>query len=555
MRMLSVTLAALFVFGCQSAPQDYRTLTERLSAGDDVAPAALREAFLASIDLPERMERLSDLEQQALAIVEDEPLKLGSMGSAMLDTYYGSLTGHFVLDRFYRHVSAPEAAARHEAWLQRIADDMQRHGDGSAERPLPAVTPAEARTYVVSRGGDVVGSIYQSSESVPFSLLLQVRRDGAPIEGMHFDLSGLYHSVRQAFIGLDEDGGPGELPGDHDFSPFTLIGFLAKQNDSAAQSAIGAFLARDGRTDEAARWLRAASRSGNLLANLLLARIHWEQARGAGDDTTREFALDQVMENYLHAIALGSSDAMYALAVLYLNGHYGEQNKVSGVPLLEQADAADHSDATLFLAHLHYTGEVVDKDLDAARGYYARAAELGNPFARRSYARFLLDRDAAQPGDPRAVTWLTDQARDGEAESMLLLGNLHARGIGTPHSVRRAVRWFKQAVTTAPNDASIVNEVAWTLTVSDQDALRRVRYARTIMDQLMASNEGARQRPEYLDTWAATYAATGDFDRAVALQEQAVDVAMAAEYEDVLEILQKHLAEFQAGRTLSEAVP
>jgi P2-related tail formation protein len=153
------------------------------------------------------------------------------------------------------------------------------------------------------------------------------------------------------------------------------------------------------------------------------------------------------------------------------------------------------------------------------------------------------------------VTWLTDQARDGEAESMLLLGNLHARGIGTPHSVRRAVRWFKQAVTTAPNDASIVNEVAWTLTVSDQDALRRVRYARTIMDQLMASNEGARQRPEYLDTWAATYAATGDFDRAVALQEQAVDVAMAAEYEDVLEILQKHLAEFQAGRTLSEAVP
>ena len=60
----------------------------------------------------------------------------------------------------------------------------------------------------------------------------------------------------------------------------------------------------------------------------------------------------------------------------------------------------------------------------------------------------------------------------------------------------------------ARTDPNIVNEVAWTLTVSDRDSLRRERYAREIMDHLMEANEAARQRPEYLDTWAATYAAT-----------------------------------------------
>jgi TPR repeat protein len=262
-----------------------------------------------------------------------------------------------------------------------------------------------------------------------------------------------------------------------------------------------------------------------------------------------------VLENYLHAIALGSSDAMYALGVLYLNGHYGEENEVAGVPLLNQAAALDHSDATMFLGHLHYAGEVVDKDLGSARAYYAQASDLGNPMARKSYARFLLDRDAEQPGDPRALAWLEELADNGEAESMLLLGNLYARGVGTDPSARRAVNWFKQAVEQDPEDPNIVNEVAWTLAVSDRDGLRRERYAREIMDRLMEANGDARQRPEYLDTWAATYAANGDFDRAVTLQQQALDVAEAADYAEVLDILKVHLEAFHAGETISEAVP
>ncbi|MBX3706177.1 MAG: sel1 repeat family protein [Pseudomonadales bacterium] len=541
---------AVLSAGCQTAPPTYRVLTEQIAAGADVSVGDLRQAFLAAPDSAERMARLTDLELQAFSIIEDEPLKLGSIGTAIIDTYYGSLTGHYVLARFYRHVDNEAAALPHETWVERIQASMaegasDRRGAGT-QPMLVAVTPIEAQVYALSRDLDPIGSIYQTSEAVPFSLMLQATRAPGPVETLQFDLTSLLTGMQTALGGDPEDP---------DFTPLNLIGYLAKQGDSAAQTAVGAFLASQGRLDDAINWLRSASRTGNMLANTLLARIFWEQARQTEDEALRQQALDEVLENYLHAIALGSPDAMYALGVLYLNGHFGEDNLNSGVPLLNQAAALDHSDAIMFLAHLHYAGEVVERDLTAARTYYARAAELGNPYARRSYARFLLDRSTEQSGDPQALAWLEELAGEGDAEAMLLIGNLHARGLGTQQSARAAVNWFRKAVAAAPGDASIVNEVAWTLTVSDQTSLRRVRYARQIMDRLMTNDSAARARPEYLDTWAAIYAASGDFERAVSLQEEAIAAATAGDFGDVEEILRKHLEYFRSGQTISEAIP
>ncbi len=181
-------------------------MTERVAAGDAVDPAELRISFQHAADLPERMERLTDLEAQALSVVDDEPLKLGSIGSAILDTYVGSLTGHYVLARFYEYVSNPKADY-HEDWVARITASMADAGDGTREQPLPAVTPAEARVYARLQDWEPVGSIYQSDqpgdneETVVFSLLLQVRPDSGPLKNVRFDLSGLYEAMRQEFQG------------------------------------------------------------------------------------------------------------------------------------------------------------------------------------------------------------------------------------------------------------------------------------------------------------------------------------------------------------------
>lgn len=539
---------AMLAGGCQTTrPATYGELHDKVLNGDSVDVRELREAFGRDVALPEHMERLAELEQQALELVEDEPLKLGSIGSAILDTYQGSITGHYVMTRFYEHVEAPEAAAGHLQWLARIKADMERSGDGSREEPMPVMTSVDAQMYVIYLGMSPVGAIYQTSDEHPFTLLIQARPEDGPIENLNFDLTSVYQAMRMDFATTGD--------AEDEFSPFSVIGYLAKRGDTAAQAAIGAFLASQNRYKDAVDWLKAASRTGNLVASSVLARLYWERANSAEDETERDEALDEVMENYLHAIALGSTDAMYALAVLYLNSQYGEENRSSGVTLLTQAAEANHAEAAMFLAHLYYTGDVVSQDLNRARSYYIQASELENDFAIRSYARFLLDRSAAQAPDPRILAWLETLAKNDDAEAMLLLGNVYARGVGTSQSFSRAVRWYRQAVKTAPNDASIVNEIAWTLTVSNFEDLKRIRYARTIMDTLMESNVDARARPEYLDTWAAAYAANGDFERAIELQEQALTVAEKMEFDSVLDILREHLDAFRNGQTITETAP
>lgn len=543
----SLCLAALAA-GCQTAaPVPYGELHDKAVNGESVSVAELRESFRRDVALPERMERLMELEQQALQLVEDEPLKLGSIGSAILDTYQASITGHYVMARFYEYVETPEAAASHIEWLERIQTDMASVGDGSREAPFPAMTSVDAQMYAISLNESPVGAIYQTSEAVPFGLMIQARPESGPIESFHFDLGAVLDAMRMDFSATANE--------DADFSPVSVIGYLAKRGDTAAQAAIGAFLASQNRTDDAIDWLRASSRAGNLVASSVLAQLYWRKASSAESPEERQDALDEVLEHYLHAIALGSSDAMYELAVLYLNNHYGEENRASGVTLLNQAAEAGHGDAAVFLAHLYYTGDLVEQDLDRARSFYVQACELGSGFGRRSYARFLLDRSIDQAPDPRAIDWLEAQADDGDPEAMILLGNMHARGVGTRQNFGRAVSWYRKAVKTAPEDASIVNEVAWTLTVSHFPELKRPNYAREIMDTLMAVNEAARARPEYLDTWAATHAANGDFERAIELQQQALAAAEALEFESVMEILETHLQAFRDGETITETAP
>ena len=540
MRVWLVVLAVVAHVGCQSAPLDYGVLSDKIVNGKTVSISALRNAFFELDDLSERMERLTELESQAIQLVDDQPLKLGSIGTAILDTYYGSLTGHYVLQRFYEHVESPEAAAPHNDWVERIREDIEANGDGTREHPYPAVTAVEPKMYVITLGMSPVGSIYQTNERLPYTLLLQVRAPTGAIRNLHFDLGGVFIAMSQEFAG------------NADFSPFAVIGYQAKRGDSAAQAAIGAFLATQNRFDDATNWLRGASRTGNLLANSILARIFWERASEETDPEKIEAALKEVLENYLHAVALGSTDAMYALGVLYLNDHYGEENRSSGIPLLKQAAELDHSSAAMFLAHMHYTGEAVERELDVASAYYVQASELDNPFARRAYARFLL---AERRQDSRAIGWLVELAKEGDAESMLLLGNLHARGVGVKQSPRRAVGWYKDAVKISPEDANIVNEIAWTLTVSDLRSLKRTRYALNIMDDLMSNDDEARSKPEYLDTWAAAHAANGNFGRAISVQEEAVQAAKADQYESVREVIEQHLDEFRNGRTITETAP
>ncbi|MDG2278009.1 MAG: hypothetical protein P8L31_08605, partial [Pseudomonadales bacterium] len=55
--------------------------------GELLDPVVERQQFLTSDNYSADLKRLLELEQQALALIEDEPLKLGSIGAAILEIY------------------------------------------------------------------------------------------------------------------------------------------------------------------------------------------------------------------------------------------------------------------------------------------------------------------------------------------------------------------------------------------------------------------------------------------------------------------------------------
>jgi TPR repeat protein len=543
-----LTLAAsLLVSACQSidAADEYQPLATAAAAGEKVAVADLRRAFLADPEFNDRMQRLAPLERQAMQLLADEPLKLGAIGSAILDIYYGSVAGHYALLKFYEHVDADEGAAEHRVWLERIETAIRENADGTRAGPYHVVSASEAQAFLRVNELTPVGSMYHSTDEVPFMMLVTARPREGRLENVYFDLTDAYEAVEVTVDSANAD---------QTFSPGVLIGYLAQRDDSAAQASIGAYLFARDEYDNAADWLTAATRTGNILANLLLARVYQTRADDLEGEPRRE-AMDFALEHYLHAVAVGSDEAMFALGGLYLDGDYGADNVASGVALLKQAADLDNSDAMVWLAHLHSVGNHVDLDLDAAAGYYRRACSLGDTRARLQYARFLLVHKDQREFDPDAVEWLKQDAKLDEPEAMLLLGNLYARGLGVSTSYRRSLRWFKEAVSNAPDDANIVNEVAWALTVTNLERLRNPDYALKIMERIMTTDEQARQNPAYLDTWAAAYAANGKFERAVVVQAEAVNAAEELEQVEVIDILREHLDAFENGQTIIDAVP
>ncbi len=566
--MGTVLFACLAAAGCvgiqpDSVPLDYDQMADQPYHETPADPArveALRQAFLSTPDFDQRMRALTLLEHQLVAMT-DEPLRLGSIGSAILDKYLASLPGHQALAVFYRHVGSLEQAAIHDAWVEAIVAAVESSGAaGTEEGPYPVLSPNEAVAFLANRSQTVVGSAYHQTEDRHFLLWTAARDHNGKAVDVFFDLGDLYRMIAASVGRNPSTVFPAGPPDDcetlglcDDFNPWAFIKVLALGDDSAAQTFIGWKLESWNDLDNAARWLQMASRAGNRLASIKLAEVLWQMSLGAEEADTREMYHTRAEGQFRTAIAAGMDTAMFDLGWLYVQGYYGEEKARDGMRLLVDAADLDNVDALTYLGWIYTEGELADEDHERAEGYFVRAAQM-NDYAKVQYARFLLHPDVSRGFNERAYRWLRGIATNENADAMVLIGDLYAKGLHVGKSFRRAVSWFKNAVKAAPDDPGLVNEVAWRLTVTHLPKLRDERYALEIMERIMDESEGARRNPSYLDTWAAAYAANGDFERAIAVQEEAVERAITAS-DNSLDVLLEHLKAFREGRAISEPVP
>ena len=519
--------------------------------------------YLALPDFAEQLGYMTSLEARVLALNKDEPLAMGALGSALVERNPNNLTGNYALTAFYQHLDAAEATATHRLAFDQRQREILASGDGSQERPYRVTSRAEAILTVMQDEQVIVGSIYQSIGSMPLQLLLLSRKDSAsPVASRYFDLS-----IIASALGAEDEGSRD--------NPWGALRILADNDDSAARAAIGTYLAGQRRYESAIGWLEMAGQEPNLLAHTLLARIFWYQSgltgtKSEGDSTpakTAQGLMAKAVENHVKAIDLGSTESMYTLGRWLLEDtHTSSEDPVlspqkkqeKALLLLQQAGGLGHAESYIYLASQYQRGSRLPKSDDLANRYFAKAADLRNPKAVISYARYVAG-SSERESQTRLMPLLRELADADDPEAMVVIGNLYAKGVEVRRSARKAMRWYKKAVDQVQSshhgNAAIVNEVAWTLAVTGQKGLQKPDYAQEIMDEMMSSNKQVQNHPEYLDTWAATYAANGNFPKAIELQKRALHFARTQERDDVIVILQNHLESFEAGANITDDIP
>ena len=514
---------------------------------------------------------VSELESQVLLYLEQEPLKLGSIGSAILEKDPLNLIGRLALSKFYSSLGTIETGTDFKESYEESIRIISESGNGSPEKPWVVSSNQVAELFLKDRGISRVGGVYQSNLQQKLGLMiLGLEGVNTRPQEYYFDLSHLLNSAN-AYLSTDKTQ-------DSD-NPWPLLRLLSESRDSAAQAAIGAYLVKQKNYKSAINWLTASAQQDNLFAHTLLARIFWSQFSGIEqmlrsdrDESTltaenRESLRSQLNDlktksqsHHRQAISLGSVESMYTLGRLLFEGKFGPGKVIEGQELLEQSGKLGNAESFLFLAHHYRFGSIVRKDISRSTTFFSQAAKLRNPEAIVAFARFLISpagegfREEEQFG---IVKLLEELVAEKEPEAMVVLGNLSAAGVQTDQSFRRAVSWYKKAVKAVSNNIDeasdeIINEVAWILATTSERSLKRARYALRIIDKRMQDSTLAREKPEFLDTWAAALAANGQFEKAIEIQKQAISKATEQDRDDVLRILERHLESFKSNQPITE---
>lgn len=533
---LLAPLLATFITGCASfSPPDL----ELLAQIDDFDIVQQRQdEFLALPDALSRLEDMRTYAEEVAVLYGTESLRLGPLGSALISKHDASLNGHLVLRKFYKPLDE-DAASLHSMWVERIKNHTSYGRSGTLTRPFRALTIEDAHAFILERGDSVIGSMYGENDEYPLVAYVLARKTTGEVEKVYFEIKS-YERWREL------------TPDPENAQPVDVIRELAQLQDNSAQVAYGIYLLENADTNPeqhdqivatGRNWLRTASSAPNALPPYFLANYEVAE-RDSG------ISWDRVKARYERAIQLGYTDAEVSLGRLYLQGVFSAPERRIGLELLESAAQKNNVSAASTLGAL-----LMSQAPEDAIDYLQQAAELGEVRHRLAYVRVLVHPPHERQLSTTAFDWIAQLADDKHQDAMVLLATIHAKGLFNHKvNIRQARRWYRRSVAAEPTDGQNVNEVAWVLATTHLKRLRNPTLAIKYMDELMSNNTEAQSNPAYIDTWAAAYAAAGDFQRAIELQEEAVALAEETQSE-VKQLLELHLRNYRDRKALTEKVP
>ncbi|MCK4277050.1 MAG: tetratricopeptide repeat protein [Phycisphaerae bacterium] len=113
---------------------------------------------------------------------------------------------------------------------------------------------------------------------------------------------------------------------------------------------------------------------------------------------------------------------------------------------------------------------------------------------------------------------------------------------------REAIEHFRAAVNSRPGFINAMNNLAWILATCPDDSLRDGPQALKLAQAVCKGTE--YKNPNYMDALSAAYAETGQFDKAVATAQRALQMAATAKKKRLVRKFQGRLKLYQQGKPL-----
>lgn len=129
--------------------------------------------------------------------------------------------------------------------------------------------------------------------------------------------------------------------------------------------------------------------------------------------------------------------------------------------LRQDAEAGD-AEAQNALGTLFYSGDVISKDetgkildydLEAAAGWFSRAAEQGHAGAQFNLGLLFAEGHGVPQDSAKAAEWFTRAAEQGNVDAQNNLGVMYLIGEGVERDASKAIAWFEKAAAQGNEEA------------------------------------------------------------------------------------------------------
>jgi TPR repeat protein len=283
---------------------------------------------------------------------------------------------------------------------------------------------------------------------------------------------------------------------------------------------------------------RAMNRLGMIsaVAALLLFPCGSARAQSSGQAAAKKKSIEDLRE----IAYAGNVAAQVQLGVIYLTGDGVPRNDTEAVKWLRKAADQDNALGERYLAEMYFKGRGVPADNDEAAKLLQMAAQQGDAESEHNLAVLYTQGLGVARNVKEAAKWMARAAAQNLASAQQGMGALYENGDGVAPDPAEAATWYRKAVD--QNYVPAMNSLASLMATSDDKHVRNPQEAVALATKAVAVSSN----PDYLDTLAAAYFASGENDKAVETEQKAL--ARNPQNEDYQKALQKYLGATHGSR-------